>query len=42
MLVMVTILGAGNVGDGSNCNVITLTMIMKVKMIYMMMDVDEY
>ena len=40
--VIVTIPGAGNDGDGSSCNVIILTMLMKVEMIFIMMDVDGY
>ena len=41
MSVIVTIPGTGNDGDGSNCDVIILTMLMKAEMIFMM-DADRY
>ena len=37
---MVMIPGAGNDGDGNSCNLVKLTMMMKVEIIFMMMGVD--
>ena len=40
MTVMMTIPGADS--NGSSCNLIILTMIMKAEMVFIMMDVDGY